>query len=64
MLETSRPKLDAEIIMKQIREEIDLERCSSAHNSSKISLSQLEYIEALISNAEFYTETPSKWPKN
>lgn len=62
MLETSKPKLDVQIIMKEIKKEIDLERPSSAYNSAKISLSQLEYIEALISNAEFYAETPTKWP--
>lgn len=62
MLETSVPKLNIEIIIKQIEEELNMERHDPGNDFSQIDLSQIEYINALIANADFYAEAPAKWP--
>lgn len=63
MLETSEPKLNIKTIMKDIRDKINQEISGSANNYSQINLSKLEYIEALINNAEDYADTPHDFPK-
>lgn len=62
MLETSEPKLNVKTIMEDIRKEINREISGSANNNSQLNLSKLEYIEALISNAEYYADTPNDFP--
>lgn len=62
MVETSEPKLNIETIIEQIEEELNMEQYDSGDDFSQIDLSQIEYINALIANADLYAEAPAKWP--
>ena len=69
MLEISKPKLNTNTIVEQIREEFEINRKLRrnqliSNNTTIMELSStLEYAKALIDNAESFSENQIQWPK-
>lgn len=66
MLKISKPKLDVETVIEQIKNEIEINRIGVNKLTDEfleIELSsKLEYIKALIANAETFSQTKIQWP--